>query len=89
MLLSAVAVPGFPFFILMWMYRLCTNPLTVYVALLGQNLPVVSEQTIGLAGLALFRWTSGLLVHLAIPGWNKGISVKWKLVATWPDDGMV
>ncbi len=49
MLLSAVAVPGFPLFIFVLM--LCTTPLTTYLALLGQNLPVVSGQTIGLAGL--------------------------------------
>ncbi len=51
MLLSAVAVAGFPLFIFMWMYLLCTTPRLIYLALLGQNLPVVSGQTIGLAGV--------------------------------------
>ncbi len=45
MLLSAVIVAGFPLYIFMWMYRLCTTARPIYLALLGQN------QTIGLAGL--------------------------------------
>ncbi len=28
-------------------------------------------------------------VHLAMLGGNKGVSVKLKLVASWPDDGIV
>ncbi len=53
MLVYAVAVAGFPFFIFMWMYRLCITPRPINLALLGQHLPVVSEQTVGLAGLPL------------------------------------
>ncbi len=52
MLVSAVAVAGFPLFIFMWMYMLCTTPRPINLALLGQHLPVVSGQTIGLDGLA-------------------------------------
>ncbi len=88
MLKSAVSVAGFPLFIFVWMYRLCSTPSPMYLPLLGQNLPLESGQTIWLVGLALLMWTSGLLVHLAVPWGNKGISVMWKLVATWPDDGI-
>ena len=88
-MLCAVAIAGFHLFIFMWMYKmykLCTTTGPIYPALLGQNLPVVSGQTIR---LALFGWTGGLIVHLAMPGENKGISVKLRLVASWPDDGII
>ncbi len=82
LMLFAGAIVGFHLFIFMWMYKmykLCTTTAPLYPALLVQNLPVVSGQTIR---LALFGRTGGLIVRLAMPGENKGISVKWELVAS-------
>ncbi len=90
-MLFAVSIAGFHLFIFMWMYKmykLCTTTGPIYPTLLGQNLPVVSGQTIRLL-VALFGWTGGLIVHLAMPGENKGIGVKLKLVTSWRNDGIV
>ena len=65
MLLSAVAVADFPLFMFMLIYKVLYYPGRIYAALqvLGQNLPVVFGQTITWIRLALFGWTSGLLVY--------------------------
>ncbi len=60
LMLFAVAIAGLHLFIFMWMYKmytLCTTTGPICPALLGQNLPDVSGQTISMIRLS-FVWVN-------------------------------